>query len=1350
MEGLARTRAGTQPLWRRGPVAVLVACGLWLGAVPCVEAICTVPPGDLDGNGTSNVIDIQCAILAALWSLGGQETAPPECIHSTLPAPVAADHNCDRVVNVADVGLGVYWALGLPLSASIDADGDGCVDACQTDLDGDGTFDFQDCAPHDPSVHPGAAEVCNGFDDDCDGTIDGAGLNPTCDDYDVCTGVEVCDAPPAGAPRIDEVMALPSTGPQGQWVEVFNPGSAAVNLRHWTLEDAAGVLHDIDPGGALFVPAGGYLVIGASTDEAVNGGVLVWYAASGLNLGGVVGHVVLRDPNGMEVSRVDWDAAWPMLPGASMARIDPVAPEGDPASWSASISAWSGGDAGTPGGPNRDVMRSWCLPGTPLACPDPGPCFEPVCDPVAGCGVVEVGGPCDDGNACTAGDACSGGTCGGVPVDCDDGEPCTDDACNPAAGCTHTPATGGSCDDGVACTISDVCVSGTCQGAVLHSLCDDANVCTDDVCDVASGGCVHFANGAPCDDGNPCTTSDACSAGACHGGPPPACDDANSCTEDGCDPATGCTHTPNTFPCDDGNPCTLADACNGGVCAGGTWNPCDDANPCTSDACDPASGCTHAALSGPACDDGDACTVDDACTNGLCIGGAPRNCNDANPCTDDACDPGSGCVHTPSTTPYTEVCYTGPPGSLNVGACQAGTRSCVGSALGPCVGEVTPGTELCFDGIDNDCDGIVDEGEVEQCGDGIDNDCDGFTDESAGDWGEVFFARGHYGTGVAIYRSNGDGTFTGPLAVDFPDQANYHYAIHVIGDFDGDGFFDLIVSRVAVAGATTCTSTSDCPANYVCWSGVCKKECTTDADCTTIVPNPIGTTALKAAKGDKCIDGNPTHSEAADRFCRSPRTVLLAQSACGGGLKLTPLFAVAPGEYLAGSVDADGNGQIDLVALRYGASGAGKVWLNDGAMHFAPVDPAFDYASLIAWSYRLGTSRDYTGDGRQDLLMVRYTSGGNVPGELYVFASNGDGTFQAPQALPQSTPGPANLLAGDDFNRDGFIDLVAGLDDDGDPGQAYLLLRHAGGWTGASTIFDVAPSFESGQDHPGFGRGQSYDFDGDHYPDLVITWFPESCGGYAWGCALRALGIVHNATAHQCPAGFSCVGSQCVPGCTPQCAGRECGDDGCGGACGVCAGDEVCQAGQCVAVASCVPQCAGKACGDNGCGGSCGTCAPGESCVAGQCVAGCVPDCTGKQCGDDGCGGTCPYLDAVDVLEENDNTDMSLAVPANAPPTAPAVSIAPVHPHPGDTLTCTLVTSSYDLDAVTYRFAWYRNGQYVAAAGNTNTVPGALVSSPGDVWQCRVRATDGVEWSPEASATVVVKCPPFPQPCEIQ
>jgi len=97
--------------------------------------------------------------------------------------------------------------------------------------------------------------------------------------------------------------------------------------------------------------------------------------------------------------------------------------------------------------------------------------------------------------------------------------------------------------------------------------------------------------------------------------------------------------------------------------------------------------------------------------------------------------------------------------------------------------------------------------------------------------------------------------------------------------------------------------------------------------------------------------------------------------------------------------------------------------------------------------------------------------------------------------------------------------------------------------------------------------------------------------------------------------------SQCVNGvcsCSPSCLGKMCGDNGCGGSCGTCPSSSQCSNGVC----ACVPFCSGKNCGDNGCGGSCGVCTTASAqCTNGVCV--CIPSCSGKVCGDDGCGGTC-------------------------------------------------------------------------------------------------------------------------------
>jgi len=110
----------------------------------------------------------------------------------------------------------------------------------------------------------------------------------------------------------------------------------------------------------------------------------------------------------------------------------------------------------------------------------------------------------------------------------------------------------------------------------------------------------------------------------------------------------------------------------------------------------------------------------------------------------------------------------------------------------------------------------------------------------------------------------------------------------------------------------------------------------------------------------------------------------------------------------------------------------------------------------------------------------------------------------------------------------------------------------------------------------------------------------------------------------ECAAGFTCVQGTCeADGCTPDCLGIVCGDDGCGELCGTCDDGFFCNQGACIE-GECTPECAGKECGDDGCGMLCGTCDPGFHCEADVCAEDiCEPMCIDKECGPDGCGDDC-------------------------------------------------------------------------------------------------------------------------------
>jgi hypothetical protein len=249
-----------------------------------------------------------------------------------------------------------------------------------------------------------------------------------------------------------------------------------------------------------------------------------------------------------------------------------------------------------------------------------------------------------------------------------------------------------------------------------------AGVCFEDQCfeacaadDPCAGGefCVHReADGSQ---------ADVCLVASEFGG----CTGDGDCGEmvhDACHlPACGATGVCELQQAEDGTPCGTGggDQCQAGECVPPVADPCagkdcDDGNPCTDDACDPQTGCTHQDNTKP-CDDGDGCTVGDQCAGGACHPGAAKDCSDADECTVDSCGTDGQCVHQQKDCDDHDPC--------TVDSCQSGA----------CANVLTPVdvAEVCNQ-VDDDCDGSTDEngcaceGEVD-CDDGnpcTDDGCD--------------------------------------------------------------------------------------------------------------------------------------------------------------------------------------------------------------------------------------------------------------------------------------------------------------------------------------------------------------------------------------------------------------------------------------------------------------------------------------------------------------------------------------------------------------------------------------------------------------------------------------------------
>ncbi len=358
--------------------------------------------------------------------------------------------------------------------------------------------------------------------------------------------------------------------------------------------------------------------------------------------------------------------------------------------------------------------------------------------------------------------------------------------------------------------------------------------------------------------------------------------------------------------------------------------------------------------SGDACDSGSA----GVCGPGVqsCVGGAwscvENTAPTAERCNliDDDCD---GFVdENDADEPLARDCYSGPAGTQDVGACVAGLETCADGSYTTCTGQVTPIAELC-NGIDDDCDGVVDNNNPESGGacvsdlpgacapgryecvdgartcvslsgaggeicNGIDDDCDGTVDEGADSLplsrtcytgSEGTAGVGVCSAGTQVCEGGSFGICNGQVLPQAEACDGLNNDCDADGADEGNPGAGLACDSgnlgICAAGTTVCADGGiDCVSNATPSEEICNGQ---DDDCDGTV--------------DEAISGGPL-----SRSCYTGSAVTAGVGECAPGTQVcqSGVFSTCEGQTLPSVETCDGrNNDCDADGADEGNPGAG-------------------------------------------------------------------------------------------------------------------------------------------------------------------------------------------------------------------------------------------------------------------------------------------------------------------------------------------------------------------------------------------------------------------------------------------
>ena len=557
-------------------------------------------------------------------------------------------------------------------------------------------------------------------------------------------------------------------------------------------------------------------------------------------------------------------------------------------------------------------------------------------------------------------------------------------------------------------------------------------------------------------------------------------DDDGSCEGfdlDG-DSQDDCSDGSEPGDCDDGDPSlNLQDLDGDG------WDTCDGD-------CDDAEPAVNPGAAEVACD-----SIDDNCDGVLHDDEVDDDSDGYTECDGD-CNDADAAIH---------------PGATEV-ACDAIDNDCDGVPHDDEVDDDSDGYTEC-DGDCNDGDQAVFPGAIESCN-GVDDNCDGVVDQQ--------------GLCGQVDLSAADAKLVGE---DEDDHAGL--SLSSAGDVNGDGYDDVLVGAHGHdAGG------SNAGAAYLVLGPISGTVDLANADAKLVGEQASDEAGVSVSSaGDVDADGYDdilVGADGQDTGGSNAGAAYLVLGPVSGTVDLADADAIFNGEEAidcagvsvssAGDVNADGYADI-LV----GASGYGNGTSRFGAAYLL-LGPATGTIELSNAEARLvgedgwdeagkpvSSAGDVNGDGAADILVgARYESaGGSNAGAAYLVLGSVSGHLDLSAADAKLVGEDEDDYAGlsvssaGDNNGDGFDDLLVGAygQDAGgtEAGAAYLVLGPVSGTVDLASA-DAKLVGEAGWNYVGDSVSSAGDVNADGYDDLLVGATGQDAGGAGAGAAYLVLG----------------------------------------------------------------------------------------------------------------------------------------------------------------------------------------------------------------------------------------------------